>query len=83
MAKFICGTHSQRSFLLLFLKENLQGFPAGSKASRHVLEVPRRERRQHNLAVSCLEVRARPLRDVEHGADLLRDDNLAFRADDG
>jgi len=95
--------------LFLFLKEELQGFSAGSKASRHVLDVPRREGRgapmdltmgrnperahglwpwreskdQHNLAVSHFKVHARPRLDVAHGADLLWDDDLAFRADDG
>ena len=51
--------------LLLFLKEDLEGSPAGSKASRHVLEVPRRNGGQRNLAVSRLEVEP-------HGRALLR-----------
>jgi len=37
---------------------------------------------QHNLTVSRLEVHSRPLLDVKHGANLLWDDNLAFRPDD-
>ena len=48
-----------------------------------MLEVPRRERRQHNLAVSRFKVHLRPWLDVEHGADLLWDADLAFRTDDG
>ena len=65
-----------------FLKERLRGFPAGAKAACHALEVPRCERRQHDLAASRLEVHSRPRLDLEHGADLLWDDDLAFRADD-
>ncbi len=109
--------HLQLSLLPLFLKENLQGLPSGSKAARHALEVPRREgcgapralpvgrnperahgqpvlsevqgrpwresKGQRNLAVSCFEVHSRPRLDVKHGANLLWDDDLAFRADDG
>ena len=70
------------SLFLPFLEEGPCGVPAGSKAARHALKVPRREGCLHNLAVSRLEVHARSVLDLEHGADLLRDDDLAFRADD-
>ena len=66
-----------------FFKERLRGFPAGSKAAHHALEVSGREGRQHNLAVPCFKVYSRPRFDVEHGADLLWDHDLSFRADDG
>ena len=71
------------SLFLPFLKEGLRGFPTGSKASRHALEVPRCEGRQHDLAVSRFEMHSRPRLDVERGANLLWDHDLAFRADDG
>ena len=66
------------SLFLPFIEEEFQGFPAGSKASRHALEVPRREGRQYDLAVSRLEVHPRPLLDLAHGAVLLWDHDLAF-----
>ena len=42
-----------------------------------------RAKGQHNLTVHRFKVHSRPLLDVEHGADLPWDDDLAFRADDG
>ena len=43
----------------------------------------RESKDQHDLAVLHIEVYSRPRPDVEHGADLRWDDDLAFRADDG